>query len=522
MRLKRLGRVRLAALCAAGVLAMSPAFAAASTATPVPDGGSTVVPSFIGHAARAKRLPPHKPPQNPFMAPNPFNNVHNDSWISDTYAIAGPRGHRPAVRSSTSPTQGGSSPLSLCASINFDRHGRLEMVCGGPGRNGGPVRIRLLLLDPESLAILASFDLPSPSSSSLLAGLGSAYFYLDDRDRAVVSTADNHLLLIAQTGRKHHPGFRLVKDYDLSSQVGTDHLAAVLPDWSGRLWFATDHSGIIGVLDRSTGSIRTLKLNEENGNGLAMTRTGVYIVTVKAQYRIFARKGGAPRIEWSAPYQNIGTTKPGQVTPGSGTTPTILGGGKYVAIADNADQMHVVVYRTAVHLPRGKRRTVCEVPVFPQGTGGTDNSLMGSGRSLLVVNGFGYALDENTLKVTPSVPGAARVDIARDGSGCRLVWNNRNIVVPSVLSKMSTRTGLVYTYTLKKDPASGVDVWYWSALDFRKGRVVWEKRAGTGSLFNNHYAPLSVGPNHNMYLGVLGGIAAIKDTRGHCRTSRCP
>jgi glucose dehydrogenase len=89
-----------------------------------------------------------------------------------------------------------------------------------------------------------------------------------------------------------------------------------------------------------------------------------------------------------------------------------------------------------------------------------------------------------------------------------------------VVSKMSTRTGLAYTYTLKKDPVSGVDVWYWSALDFRTGRVVWEKRAGTGALFNNQYAGLAIGPDRNAYLGVLGGIAAIKDTRGHCCKSR--
>src|SRR4029434_11295114 len=87
--------------------------------------------------------------------------------------------------------------------------------------------------------------------------------------------------------------------------------------------------------------------------------------------------------------RNSGMRKPSQVDAGSGTTPTILPGG-LVAITDNADPMNVVVYRTARHLPRRLSRVVCEVPVFRKGASATENSLLGSGRSLIVENNYGY------------------------------------------------------------------------------------------------------------------------------------
>jgi len=68
--------------------------------------------------------------------------------------------------------------------------------------------------------------------------------------------------------------------------------------------------------------------------------------------------------------------KPGSLSQGSGTTPTLLDpdgpGGRdgYVAITDNADErMHVLVYRRDPALPAAGR-LVCRVPVF--GAGATE------------------------------------------------------------------------------------------------------------------------------------------------------
>ncbi len=69
---------------------------------------------------------------------------------------------------------------------------------------------------------------------------------------------------------------------------------------------------------------------------------------------------------------------------------------------------------------------------------------------------------------------------------------------------------MIYTYTRPPDP-SGSQGYYWSAIDFRNGKTVWNKYAGSGFLFNNNYAGLGLGPDGTAYLGVIGGIASLRD-----------
>ncbi len=75
------------------------------------------------------------PPRNPFMAPNPRNNIHDDPYMSDTYPQSGPLGDGPAI--STLFTR-------ECGSVTFDSAGRIVTVCVGLDR---PV---LALLDPHT------------------------------------------------------------------------------------------------------------------------------------------------------------------------------------------------------------------------------------------------------------------------------------------------------------------------------------------------------------------------------------
>jgi hypothetical protein len=89
------------------------------------------------------------------------------------------------------------------------------------------------------------------------------------------------------------------------------------------------------------------------------------------------------------------------------------------------------------------------------------------------------------------------------------VWTNSTEHAPTVVSKLSMANGLIYTYT--KDPGP-LDPWYWTALDFRTGRTVFKQLAGTGSfLYNNNYAGLALSRRGTAYLGVLGGVIAMRD-----------
>ena len=125
-----------------------------------------------------------------------------------------------------------------------------------------------------------------------------------------------------------------------------DKIISALPDWSGRLWFASTQRRR-GDGRPGSGAVRSRPLGEPIGNSFAVDETGgVYIVTDAALYRFEAGADGAPRRCWRETYENTGIQKPGQTEAGSGTTPTLMGDG-LVAITDNADPMNVVVYSAA-------------------------------------------------------------------------------------------------------------------------------------------------------------------------------
>jgi hypothetical protein len=314
----------------------------------------------------------------------------------------------------------------------------------------------------------------------------------------------------------------------------------VLPDWSGRLWFVT-RQGLVGTIDRADGRVRAKRLSGEGiSNSFAVDENGgVYIVSDKALYRFDANSKGGPKVSWRVVYPNSGIHKPGQSDAGSGTTPTLMGS-KWVAITDNADPMDVVVYKRAIRLKgakkkhkkrassargkgkaKAKARKVCSAQVFGKGAGSTDNSLIGTDRSLVVENNYGYRISGADPTGGSTVPGLTRIDVvkkkskkgkARKRKGpakfrCRSVWTSQERA-PSVVPKLSLSNGLVYTYT---HPArsDGIDSWYLTALDFRSGRTVYRRLAGTGVLFNNNYAPVTLGPDGTAYVGVLGGVVAF-------------
>ena len=147
--------------------------------------------------------------------------------------------------------------------------------------------------------------------------------------------------------------------------------------------------------------------------------------------------------------------------------------------------------------------------MFDPGAGATDNSLIGIGKSLIVENNYGYSGPTATTQGATTTPGLERVDITDGGGRCKSVWRSTEIA-PSVVPKLSLATGLVYTYTKPADP-SGTDAWYFTALDFRSGATVYKRLAGTGLGFNNHYAPVSLGPDGTAYVGTLGGLVLLRD-----------
>jgi hypothetical protein len=465
-------------------------FASPAVASPIPetpDGDPP--PTFTGEAWTPSPVFAAPAPTHPFMAPNQRSNIHSDAFQTDTNAWSGPLGNDTEVLSHYEP------PGGVCGSITFNSQDQIVTTCIQLRA------VRLKLFDAQTLEELASFELPprAPSTNPFQDFAGGGYFYLDSQDRAVVPTTERHVLVIGLENGE----FTVVEDYDLTADIPSgSKIISALPDWSGRIWLATT-AGLVAVIDPATRAVKTYDLGEVVQNSFAVGDKGdVYIVSEKALYRFEAGSDGSPVIVWRKVYDNTGVQKPGQVSAGSGTTPTLHGDG-WVSITDNADPMHIVVYR------RRTGREICEQAVFEKGEGSTDNSLIGAGNSLIVENNYGYTGPMATMNGQRTQPGIERVDIEPDGEGCTKVWHSDEIS-PSLVPKLSLSNGLVYVYT--QDPEGDPDdPWFLTALDFRTGRTVWKRLTGQGIGFNNNYAPVSIGPDGAAYVGVLGGLLLVRD-----------
>jgi hypothetical protein len=486
-------KVVTTALVAAALLA--PAGVASALGTPpmpIPeDPTDSGFPDFTGFPAAPNPVSAPDPPRHPHMAPNGRSNLHDDAYQTDTYQGFGPLGNDLRVRSTFFSAD--------CASVTFDTKDRIVTICVGVQ---GPM---LVMIDPKTMSTLSVFPLPPriPGGGSIFNDFaGGGYFYLDDKDRAVLPTTTRHVWVVRETGG---PGFALERDYDVTSAVPLgDKIISALPDWSGRIWFASIQ-GAVGTIDPASGAMKSVALGEANQNSFAVDDSrGVYIVTEKALYRFDADAAGMPQVTWREVYPNSGIAKPGQASAGSGTTPTIMGR-ELVSITDNADPMNVVVYK------RGRTvsgsREVCREPVFEKGQSATDNSLIATETAMVVENNYGYSGPTATMDGRVTAPGVQRVDLDANGSGCHTVWRSGEIS-PTVVPKLSLATGLVYAYTKTKDED---DPWYLTAIDFHTGETRWKKLTGAGLGFNNNYAPISLAPDGTAYVGALGGLVQVKD-----------
>jgi hypothetical protein len=507
----------------AGALSATPVAGPAAKVTypipaiPIPNQpGAAAVQEFIGQPATAHAVSAPAIPQNPFTAPAPWSILHNDSYQSDTYPGTGPLGRSPSVVSTWLGTP--ADPVALTVGVTFDSSGNLVAGAITIDSARGIATVRLTLLDPHTLDQLAAIDLPSEQLKSQIDRPSGAYFYADEQGRTIIGTANRTIWIVshAQTGGgwafSHDPK----QDIDLTSVIAEgDKIEALQPDYAGHIWVTTK-GGTVCTVDAATGAFLGVSsdigaLGEEIVNSTAADKdNGVYIASTNAMYRFDADQFGRPWVTWREVYGTGDRIKPGQVGLGTGTTPTLMGS-QYVTIADNADPyMHVLVYKRAKVVSGA--RLVAKVPVFGAYKGSTENSLVATDKSIIVENNYGYRSNQQyTAQGRTTTPGLARIDLDKNGKA-RTVWTNSTIVIPSVVTKMSLKNGLIYTYTKPAGPGT-TDRWYFTAVDFRTGKVVWQRLAGLGLLYDNDYAAAYLGPDGTFYVGVNGGIVAMHDTK---------
>ncbi len=488
---------------------------------------SKFCPAFYGEAAVANPLEDEGNlpiPQHPYLAAEGTNGMHGNSYNTDTYDYMGPLGINPVVKSRSMNVFGG-----LVATLMFDSQGRIMCI------SGNVVGFRLLLMDADTLEILAETRLPQrPSTVEAIKTLnfaaissdtsGGAYCHLLEGDRPIIGNSDNVIQIYYIDESSGTPEWKIEKEWDIDDCLPDgSNITDAMPDFEGNIWFLT-RPGEIGYIDAETDEVKMIKLdNEEIQNTFAICDDGIYIVSDTAMYRFEIGADGLPTYTWRTAYDRGTTLKPGAINQGSGTTPTLLdvpvydkegegavqvGVKELCAITDNADgRVNIVIY------DRPTGAIVDQVPLFTEGKSVSENSIVAYGRSFIIENNYSES-GAGFLENNPtSEPGVTRIDMNYDCTKAEVVWEIDEASA-TVVPKMSTENGILYLYTRVQNddiPKSAV-AWYFTAVDFRTGETLYKVFTGSGKNWNNSYGPITIGPNGKAYVGVFNGLISIEDT----------
>ncbi|MEV4558545.1 hypothetical protein AB0K51_16365 [Kitasatospora sp. NPDC049285] len=440
------------------------------------------------------------PPQNPATAPNGTAGMHGDSASSDTTPYPGP---------GTAPVDWSRTALaSACPTVVVGADGLPVALCTSIfGQNP-----TVYLLDPGDGHKLAELGVPKGAL------FGGVYAYLDQHDALVLVDGAHDLLRIG-----HHrtaQGWQLTTDQSTSLRGAIpdgDDVVGLSPGWDGKVWFATG-GGLVGTVDTDTGAVRTLATGEGVANSISTVPGHTAVATDHALYLFGQAADGTPVVQWRAAYDRGPGRKPGQLSWGTGATPSFFGPGdgtEYVTITDNAaPHENLLVYRVD-----GGPVPVCAVPVLTRkAASGTEDAVIASGRSVFVTNTYGYPYPALPAGAPASVPasasfegGLARVDLDASGTGCHPVWESD--AKSAALPRLSVADGKIYTVTVS-GPTDSVGAqtfatYAHAVLDPETGARVAGSAFGIGLLYNPLQMTGTTAPDGTLYQGTETGVLRI-------------
>ncbi|WP_345344917.1 hypothetical protein [Rhodococcus olei] len=421
-------------------------------------------------------------PPNPFLGPVGTSTMHGDAGSSDTTPLAGPGAGRVTVGAtsfaSACPTvlQGSDSMVVALCTTMIGRNPTVHLIdLGGSGSSGSADG-----LGSSDLGSVAAGSTGGRSAGTSLAELelpkgsllGGVYAYLDNNDRLVAVDGNRRLVRVGHHNSGGTWSLSVDESVDLSGVIAADDsVTGLAPDWAGNVWFATG-AGRVGLVD-GAGTARTVDLpaGERVENSISTSPDGTSVATTHALYQLSAAPGGAPHVDWRAPYDRGSARKPGQLSWGTGSTPTYFGpstGHEYVTIVDSADtRVSLLVYRVS------DGQEVCRTPVLAKGGPGSENSPIAVGSSVFVAGTYGYPYPAVPENAGPSVPASApfaggmtRVDVG--AGGCTVAWDTD--VKSSAVPRLSTADDTVYT-VLRKGTGGALDGFAYAAIDPATGAV---------------------------------------------------
>jgi len=276
---------------------------------------------------------------------------------------------------------------------------------------------------------------------------------------------------------------------------------------------------------------------EEIQNSFSVGKDGVYIVSNYALYKLrfnhetkeieMDPKWVETFTEGELVYSNDREVKPGQLSNGSGTTPTLMDD-RFVAICDNDSlQVNLCIYSQET----GK--LISKHKLFTNAGAAVENSVVAYGNSFIVANTYGY-LDPFKANNTPG--GIMRFDYNEEKGVFEQVKNwpaSGYYDCKTATPKLSTPTGMLYVYNRSEEPYNKYYDWQITGIDFRTGlRVFYIKpyfEKGSfgdninfilkwGSLgskhydrkvFNNIWGTFTFGPGNSFYIGAYRGFVRV-------------
>ena len=503
-------------------------------------------------ALPVKALSPKQVDVNPYMAKSDAN-IHHDGYNTDSTDEVLPVGIYPEINVSYETTNANASPA-----IYFDSYGHAVVpLLGG---------IAIRDLNAEETRTLGYFSPKQHDGGGYM--IQSSYTFLDNENRIVCPTSNNHVLMLRATDEAGNvlPEFEKVLDIDIKAAAEAalgkalgQNLLSVVFDYEGNLWFATGgfriypqraQQGVMGYIARSAIDailngeavdlakavyVCDLPAGEGAENGIAASREGAVILTNQNCYLLRANEG--VEVVWKTPYESAGAkvskegdkTTGGGLAWGGGCSPTLTP--ELVLFTDNQEIVNLI----ALDMKTGE--VVASMPVLddlPEGYQvAVENSAIvyddGQGKvSTIVCNWFGagsaglanpdsdssiqsYAniYDMNWLTKGNSMiaPGVERVDTIRTENGYEMksVWSRNDLSDTSIM-KLSTATGYIYGYV--QDLTTGM--WQYIILDFETGETVFTMDVSNKYGYNNMAIGMYAGNSGNALYCPTGYLELLR------------
>ena len=503
-------------------------------------------------ALPVKALAPKRVDENPYMAKSDAN-IHHDGYNTDSTDEVLPVGIYPEINVSYETTNANASPA-----IYFDSYGHAVVpLLGG---------IAIRDLNAEETKTLGYFSPKQHDGGGYV--IQSSYTYLDNENRIVCPTSNNHVLMLRATDEEGNvlPEFEKVLDIDIKAAAETalgkeleQNLLSVVFDYEGNLWFATggfriyperEQQGVLGYIActaidailngeevdlASAVYVYDLPVGEGAENGIAASRDGAVILTNKNCYLLRANNG--VEAVWKTPYESAGAkvsregdkTTGGGLAWGGGCSPTLTP--DLVLFTDNQETVNLL----ALDMKTGE--VVASLPVLddlPEGYQvAVENSAIvyddGEGTvSTIVCNWFGagnagladpnsdssiqsyaniYDMNWLTKGNVMIAPGVERVDTIKTENGYEMksVWSRNDLSDTSIM-KLSTATGYVYGYV--QDLETGM--WQYIILDFATGETVFTMDVSNKYGYNNMAIGMYAGNSGNALYCPTGYLELLR------------